>query len=112
MSENIKGDLFIGAGVIATGSLSAPGLIEVDGTVNGIVNARSINVTTNGVVTGTSTADQIRVAGKLLETSVAHQSLLIETSGQVAGKINYGDLEIRKGGSISGDINSKPVKNI
>ena len=110
MSENIKGDLFIGAGVVATGSLSAPGLIEIDGTVNGIVNARSINVTTNGVITGTSTADHIRVAGKLLETSTANHSLMVESTGQVSGTITYGDLEIRKGGNISGDINSAPRK--
>ncbi len=36
MSENIKGDLFIGAGVVAVGTLNAPGLIEVDGSVDGV----------------------------------------------------------------------------
>ena len=83
MSENIKGDLFIGAGVVAIGTLNAPGLIEVDGSVDGVVNARSINVTGNGVVTGNSTADHIRVAGKLMNTSTAHQSLLVESTGDV-----------------------------
>ncbi len=111
MSENIKGDLFIGAGVVAVGTLNAPGLIEVDGSVDGVVNARSINVTANGVVTGNSTADHIRVAGKLMNTSTAHQSLLVESSGDVSGKITYGDLEIRKGGNIAGEINSAPVRS-
>ena len=110
MVENPKGNLFIGAGVVATGTMTAPGLIEVDGTVNGIVTSKSINVTNNGVVTGTSTAENIRVAGKLLETSTAHQSLLIESSGQVAGSITYGNLEIRKGGNIQGTIDAGSAK--
>jgi cytoskeletal protein CcmA (bactofilin family) len=113
VAENPKGNLFIGAGVVATGTMTATGLIEVDGTVSGVVTAKSINITNNGIVTGTSTADNIRVAGKMHETSVAHHSLLIESSGQVTGNINYGDLEIRKGGNLQGTIgagNTKPAK--
>ena len=104
MSDNFKGNLFIGAGVIAQGTLSAPGLIEIDGNVTGIVTAQSINVTTNGTLAGNSTADHIRVAGQLLETSTARQSLLIESTGQVEGNVAYGDLEIRKGGNVQGSI--------
>ena len=110
MSENLKGELLIGAGVIARGTLTAPGLIEIDGDVDGILNARSINITINGVVNGNTTADNIRVAGKLMDTSTAHHSLLVESSGEVTGTITYGDLEIRKGGNIAGDINSAPRK--
>ena len=110
MSENIKGNLQIGAGVIARGSLTAPGLIEIDGDVDGVVNARAVDITINGVVTGNTTADNIRVAGQLMDTSTAHHSLMIESTGQVNGTITYGDLEIRKGGNIAGDINSAPRK--
>ncbi len=112
MSENTKGNLLIGAGVIAKGSITAPGLIEVDGTVEGVINAHSVNVTDHGVVSGTSTATHIRVAGKLLENSTAHHSLLIESTGLVSGKINYGDLEIRKGGQLQGDIQAAPAKGL
>jgi cytoskeletal protein CcmA (bactofilin family) len=41
-----------------------------------------------------------------MNTSTAHQSLLIEATGEVTGDITYGDLEIQKGGNISGTINS------
>ena len=111
MSENNKGDLLIGAGVIAKGTITASGLIEIDGSVDGIMTANAINVTTNGTVSGTTTASNIRVAGQLMDTSTAHQSLLIESTGQVTGDITYGDLEIRKGGNIAGKINSNTAKN-
>lgn len=67
-----------------------------------------MNITGNGEVKGTTTADHIRVAGKLMEISVANRSLLIESTGQVSGNITYGDLEIRKGGDIQGAIKSAP----
>ena len=41
MSENNRGDLLIGSGVVAKGTMTAPGLIEVDGTVDGILRAKA-----------------------------------------------------------------------
>ena len=111
MTENTKGNLFIGAGVVATGTMTATGLIDIDGTVSGVITAKSINVTNNGLVTGTTTADVIRVAGKIQENTIAHNSLLIEATGQVTGNISYGDLEIRKGGNLQGSINAAPFKS-
>jgi len=111
MSEsNPKGNLFIGAGVVAKGSVTAPGLIVVDGSVDGVLNANAIEITGNGTVTGETSATNIRVAGQLMNISTAHQSLLIKSTGQVSGTISYGDLEIRKGGNIIGTINSTPTK--
>ena len=107
MSENNRGDLLIGSGVVAKGTMTAPGLIEVDGTVDGILRANSVNVTTNGVVTGDTAADNIRVAGQLMDKSTARHSLLVESTGRISGDIAYGDLEIRKGGNIAGKINSR-----
>ncbi|MBU3708546.1 MAG: polymer-forming cytoskeletal protein [Burkholderiaceae bacterium] len=109
--NNAKGDLFIGSGVVAKGSLTAPGLIVVDGAVDGVISASAVDITGNGVVTGATTANNIRVAGQLMDTSTAHQSLLIESTGQVTGDISYGDLEIRKGGNIAGSINARPAKS-
>jgi len=109
--SNAKGDLFIGSGVVAKGSLTAPGLIVVDGAVEGVLSASAIDITGNGVVTGATTAQNIRVAGQLMDTSTAHQSLLIESTGQVTGDITYGELEIRKGGNIVGSINARPAKS-
>jgi cytoskeletal protein CcmA (bactofilin family) len=111
MDENAKGNLYIGAGVTANGTISAPGLIEVNGTVEGTLTARSLSVADRGVVSGKSTANHIRVAGKLIDTSIAHESLLIESTGLVSGTITYGDLEIRKGGELQGSINSTLVKS-
>jgi cytoskeletal protein CcmA (bactofilin family) len=98
------GDLYVGNGVTMDGKFYVPGSAEIDGSITGVINANSINVTLNGVVTGSTVADNIRVEGRLNETVVAQKTLLIEATGTVKGNITYTDLEVKKGGSIQGDM--------
>jgi cytoskeletal protein CcmA (bactofilin family) len=100
------GDLYVGSGVTMDGKFYVPGSAEIDGSITGVINANSINVTLNGAITGNSFADHIRVEGRLNETVVAKQTLLIEATGKVKGNITYTDLEVKKGGSIQGDMDA------
>ncbi len=100
----VKGDLLVGQGVIMNGTLTVPGLAEVDGQIDGVLKANSINVTNNGVITGSSSAQHIRVAGAINNDISAEVSLLVESSGKVAGNIAYADLEIRRGGDLQVQI--------
>lgn len=104
MVNNPKGDLFVGNGVIMTGTVTVPGLAEIDGAFEGVLKAQSINVTTHGVVNGTTEAGHVRVEGQVNNTLKAANTLLIESSGKVSGDISYADLEIRRGGDIQGSI--------
>lgn len=97
-------DLYVGSGVTMNGKFYVPGSAEIDGSLTGEINASSINITLNGVVTGSSVADHVRVEGQLNETVVVQQTLVIESTGKVEGKITYTDLEVKKGGSIQGDM--------
>jgi len=63
------------------------------------------------MVTGDTTADNIRVAGKLMDTSTAYLSLLVESNGEVSGDISYGDLEMRKAGNLIGNIKQADQEN-
>jgi cytoskeletal protein CcmA (bactofilin family) len=97
-------DLYVGSGVTMIGKIHVPGSAEIDGSFTGVIDANSIDITLNGVVTGSTVADHIRVEGRLNETVVAQQNLLIEATGKVEGKITYAELEVKKGGSIQGDM--------
>jgi cytoskeletal protein CcmA (bactofilin family) len=39
------------------------------------------------------------------DTTIANKTLVIESTGLIAGSITYEDLEIKKGGSLQGSIN-------
>jgi cytoskeletal protein CcmA (bactofilin family) len=104
MADTTYGNLAVGEGVRMQGNLSVPGEAIVDGQIEGVLTAQSVFVTDNGAIQGTTTADHVRVAGRVSETTVANKTLLIESTGVATGQIAYADLEIRKGGDIQGNI--------
>ena len=83
MADTTYGNLAVGEGVRMQGNLSVPGEAIIDGQIQGVLTAQSVFVTDNGAIQGTTTADHVRVAGKVSETTVANKTLLIERSGQL-----------------------------
>jgi cytoskeletal protein CcmA (bactofilin family) len=98
------GSLFVGDGVYMQGTMNVPGLASVDGKLEGQLTADVIAIQTNGSVDGKTTANHIKVAGSLTDTAVANKSLLVESTGVIAGSVTYTEMEIKKGGSIQGSI--------
>ena len=96
------------------GTMNVPGLASVDGKLEGQLTADVIAIETNGSVDGKTTANHIKVAGSLTDTAVANKTLLVESTGVIAGSVTYTEMEIKKGGSIQGSIyktgSNVPVK--
>jgi cytoskeletal protein CcmA (bactofilin family) len=111
MKDSIpQGSLFIGSGVIAKGRMQVPGAATVNGTVEGELNAQSLRVQSSGVMIGTSTAEDIIVAGRIDQSATATKLLVIESTGVMDGQIACGELEIRKGGELHGKIEMLPKR--
>ncbi len=104
MAANGFGNLMVGAGVTMNGNMTVPGEAVVDGAIDGTLTASIVHVTENGQINGTTTADHVRVAGKVTQTTVAKNTLFIESSGIASGNVTYANLEIAKGGNIQGQI--------
>jgi cytoskeletal protein CcmA (bactofilin family) len=108
------GSLFVGDGVYMQGTMNVPGLASVDGKLEGQLTADVIAIQTNGSVDGKTNANHIKVAGSLTDTAVANKTLLVESTGVIAGSVTYTEMEIKKGGSIQGSIyktgSNVPVK--
>jgi cytoskeletal protein CcmA (bactofilin family) len=101
---NPPGSLFVGDGVFMQGTMTVPGLASVDGKLQGQLTADVIAIQTNGAIDGKTTANHIKVAGSLTDTTVANRTLVVESSGLIAGSITYAEMEIKKGGSLQGSI--------
>ncbi len=102
--SNPAGTLLVGEGVFMNGTMKVPGLATIDGKIEGAITADTIFITTNGAVKGKTTANHVRVGGELTDTTVANKTLVIESAGTISGSITYADLEIKKGGSLQGNI--------
>ena len=96
--------LFIGEGVVFSGSISAPGNVTVSGTVSGQLTANDLQIGKTGKVSGQIEARDINVHGELNETIISKEHILIHSTGQVNGKLQYKEIEIARGGKFSGDM--------
>ena len=101
---NPSGSLLVGEGVYMKGSMRVPGTASVDGRMEGELAAETVIIQPNGSMDGQSTANHVRVAGSLTNNTVAKRTLVIESTGVIAGDITYEELEIKKGGSLQGGI--------
>ena len=101
--ENVA---YIGAGVTLKGEISAPDLIVVDGTIEGDVSARVIQVGQGGVIRGNVSATEADVSGWISDHIEVKQLLVVRSTGRVEGKVMYGEIELEKGAVITGDLSA------
>jgi len=101
-----EGCAFVGDGVTFKGSISVPQKLVIHGTVEGNVESRELFVGPTGVIKGNVRVDEADVQGKIFENIEAKTCLRLGKTGQIEGKAVYGEIEIEKGGVLSGEISS------
>ena len=96
--------LYVGQGVSIIGDISVPGIIVVDGTVEGNVCGRAVWVSPSGVIKGSIVATEAEIHGTISDTIEVKQLLTVHPTGRVLGDVHYGELQLEKGGVISGTL--------
>jgi cytoskeletal protein CcmA (bactofilin family) len=94
--------LYIGKGVSIAGDISVPGIVVVDGTVEGAIAARAVWVSQSGTVNGKIAATEAEVHGTVSQNIEVSQLLIVHATGRVTGNVGYGELQVEKGAVISG----------
>jgi cytoskeletal protein CcmA (bactofilin family) len=96
--------IFIGEGVVFSGSIKAPNQAIISGKFDGELEAHDVLIGVSGVVTGKTTAQFVDVKGELNETVTSRELLLVRSTGRVRGAVTYGEIEIERGGQVKGDM--------
>lgn len=96
--------LYVGEGVCVKGDLSVPGVIVVDGQVEGNVTARAVWVSPTGSIKGNIVATEAEIHGTISETVAVKQLLVVRPTGRVSGDVRYGELQLEKGAVITGTL--------
>lgn len=110
--------MFVGREIFLVGEISACDRLVVEGTVEAKLNdTRMIDVAQSGLIKGNAEIEEADIRGRFEGTLTVRGRLLIRATGHVTGKIRYGEVEIERGGRISGDIDSiaelsKPVETV
>jgi cytoskeletal protein CcmA (bactofilin family) len=95
---------YFGEGVVFKGSITAPEKVVVHGSVEGEVVARELFVGPTGTITGKVSVDQADIQGKIFERIEAKVCLSLRKTGRIEGYTIYGEIEIEKGGVLSGEV--------
>jgi cytoskeletal protein CcmA (bactofilin family) len=97
---------YFGEGVVFKGSITAPEKVVVHGSVEGEVVARDLLVGPTGIIKGKVSVDQADIQGKIFDRIEAKVCLSLRKTGRIEGSTIYGEIEIEKGGVLSGEVST------
>ncbi len=98
--------LIVGQGISLSGEITACDRLVVDGSVQVTLNqTRAIEITESGRFTnGKAEVEEAEISGVYEGELTVRNRLLIRSTGQVKGTVRYGEIEVERGGQISGSI--------
>src|SRR5436189_845249 len=104
--------LIIGPGVSVKGEITSCNRLIVEGKIEAkLADCPNVIIKEGGVFNGESTTENAEVQGSFDGNLVVRGRLLVQATGRVSGKIAYGDIEIERGGKISGEISHEEVSH-
>ncbi|MBV9828562.1 MAG: polymer-forming cytoskeletal protein [Alphaproteobacteria bacterium] len=97
--------LIVGREISLSGEINSCDKLIVEGSVEAnLQNCRDVDIAESGLFKGSATVEDIEVRGRFEGNLIARKRLLVRSTGHVAGSIRYGEIEVERGGQISGDI--------
>jgi cytoskeletal protein CcmA (bactofilin family) len=91
----------IAKGLKIVGSVTAEGLVEVNGQIDGELHCTSLIVSRGAHVTGTVAAERVVVDGKV-EGPIQGGEVVLKSQAQVVGDIHHQSLAIERGAYFEG----------
>ena len=97
--------LVVGRGIALSGEIRACDRLIVEGQVEATLSdSRSIEISASGVFKGKAQIEEAEISGRFDGELVVSHRLTIHATGRVVGTVRYGEVEIARGGVISGQI--------
>ena len=98
--------LIVGQGLSLSGEITACDLLIIEGSVQVTLNdTKAIEITETGRFTnGKASVEEATISGVYEGELTVRGRLLVRGTGRVDGKIRYGELEVERGGRLSGTI--------
>lgn len=97
--------LTVGRDISLTGEIAMCEKLFVEGRVEAsLSDASSIEIARGGMFKGTADVNEAHISGLFEGKLTARSRLIIHATGKVTGEVRYGELEIERGGEISGDV--------
>jgi len=97
--------LTVGSDILLKGEIATCDRLVIEGKVDAVLNdVGTVELAESGSFKGVAQVENAEISGLFEGELVVKSRLVIYASGRVRGKITYGEIEIERGGELTGDI--------
>jgi cytoskeletal protein CcmA (bactofilin family) len=97
--------LIVGRDIFLSGEIKSCNKLVVEGSVEAALrDCQTVEIAEAGLFRGSAEIDTADVSGRFEGILTVKKRLLIRSTGKVVGTVRYGQIEIERGGVISGQI--------
>ena len=105
--------MIVGSGTTFSGEITSCNRLIVEGTVEAkLDNCEDVLINEGGLFKGESATENADIHGVFEGDLVVRKRLLVRSTGRLSGMITYGEIEIERGGKISGIIQASGERAI
>lgn len=105
--------LTVGYGITLEGKVSNCDKLIIYGSVNAELNdVKSLHISESGKFMGSAQIENAEIAGEFEGDLFVKDSITVNSTGRVNGKITYGSIEIKPGGKFTGQIIEKDTEAV
>jgi cytoskeletal protein CcmA (bactofilin family) len=105
--------MIVGSGTSFSGEITSCNRLIVEGTVEAkLDNCEDVLINQGGLFKGESATESADIRGAFEGDLVVRKRLLVRSTGRLSGTITYGEIEIERGGKISGVIQASGERGI
>jgi len=105
--------LIVGRDISLNGEIRTCDTLVVEGRVEAVLqDCKNIEIMGPGEFKGAAEVDVADISGQFNGDLTARSRLIVRAGGKVLGKIRYGQLEIERGGVLSGEVEVLPEAQI
>lgn len=103
--------LVVGREIVVSGDIASCESLVVEGTVRANVECRDLRIEASGLFAGSAVVANAEVFGRFEGELVVTGRLHVRASGKISAKARYHEIEIERGGEISGDLQAQASTN-
>ena len=97
--------LIVGRDIHLSGEIKSCDRLVVEGQVEAQLNGcRSVEIAGAGLFKGSAEIDVADISGRFEGDLTVRSRLIVRSSGRIVGSIRYGQIEVERGGVVSGKI--------
>ena len=97
--------LVVGQGIRLSGEITTCDKLVVEGRVEAdLADSQDLEIAESGLYKGSASVQRAVISGHFAGALTVHERLLVRAGGRVSGTLTYADLEVERGGKITGNI--------